>query len=75
MYGKTHSEESINKIHNSLLGNKCRAKRVVCEGRYFISAKECAEYYSIPPARMRKWLNGNRHMPQEFVDKGLTYVD
>ena len=55
--------------------NAHMAKSVMCEGIIFCPMKKCAEYYDIDFRRMSEWLLGTKPMPQEWIDKGLRYLD
>lgn len=75
-YGKSHTEASIRKISEAKKGGKHpKAKKVICLGVLFDCGKDCAEFYGVNYNSMRLWLNGNRKMPKEWVDKGLCYVE
>ena len=77
--GKIMSEEAREKMRKNHAdvsgGNNPRARKVVCEGVIFNSIKECAEFYKKSPSTFKNWLRGYSKMPQEFLDKGLSYCD
>lgn len=47
---------------------------VHCNGMFFETIKECAEYYSVSYSTMHRWLSGARNTPQKFKDLGLRYA-
>ena len=51
------------------------SKVVICEGKEFGSASECANYYKIKIGTMNSWLNHKNKMPKIFYDRGLHYAD
>lgn len=55
-------------------GKSPLAKKVICDGVVYGAVTECAKAYDIPNSTMTSWLNGQRKMPQEWVDRGLSYV-
>lgn len=55
-------------------GKSPLAKKVTCDGIVYGAATECAKAYNIPRSTMTSWLNGQRNMPQEWVNRGLSYV-
>ena len=78
-YKVQNSEEHRRKISEArkgkFTGEKCyKSKSIICENKRFVSIKECAEYYGIPPSTMRAWLNGGNPTPQKFKDLGLRYA-
>lgn len=69
------SMEDYIRHYDYKLGNHPCAKKVICEGKIFKCAKECAEYYGVKDTTITSWLNHNNNMPQEFKDKGLKYYE
>lgn len=57
------------------LGNNPRAKVVVCDDREFSCVKECSDFYGENYHTMFNWLNGEKRMPQKYVDMGLRFRD
>lgn len=51
------------------------SKKVHCDGKIFINAKECADFYRLNVKVLRNWLSGRNGMPKEFYDKGLKYLN
>lgn len=73
--GYKHTEEfKIKQSVNNRNGNNSKAKKVICEGIIFDSIKECAEYYNVSRSAMYHWLY-DRKMRQDFVEKGLRYLN
>lgn len=56
-------------------GKNPRAKRVKCEGKTFECIKECAEFYGINYGAMKRWLQHPNKMRQDFVEKGLSFLE
>lgn len=85
--GREVSEEAKNKIREfqkayrkteegSIKGGKNpRAKKVVCEGKPFGCIKECAEFYGENYGTMKHWLQHPNKMRQDFVEKGLSFLE
>lgn len=85
--GKIVSEETKDKIREyqkafrqteegSIKGGRNpRAKKVVCEGKEYDCIKDCAEAYGVTYGSMKAWLQGKCKMKQEFIDKGLCYLE
>ena len=70
--GLRFADDSFNsKIQKS----KYKPKIIICENRVFKSIKKCADFYNIKPHNMGRWLNGNRTMPQKYIDLGLRYYN
>lgn len=68
---KKHSKEFI----EFLKKQKYNCRSVTADGIIYKSLKECAEYYDVPPGRMRSWLDKKANMPKEFVELNLHYTD
>ena len=47
---------------------------VVCDNNIFYSIKMCADFYSLSATTLRRWLRGERKMPQKYIDLGLRYA-
>ena len=85
--GKTVSDETRSKIRDfqknfrqteegSTKGGKNpKAKKVVCEGVVYDCIKDCAEAYGVTYGSMKAWLQGKCRMKQEFIDKGLSFLE
>lgn len=74
------SEETKEKISKALMGKMVsgkhpQAKKVICDGKIFNCAKDCADYYGIKTGTLNLWLNGKNGMPEEFFNKGLKYLE
>lgn len=63
------------KNQNNKRGNNAHAKIVICDNMIFECAKDCSEYYNLNYTQLSNWLTGARKMPQEWIDKGLRYLD
>lgn len=50
-------------------------KRTMLDGIIFDNAKKCADYCGVNAGTLRSWLTRVRPMPQELIDRGLTYLD
>ena len=50
-------------------------KRVMCDGIIFESIVSCAKNIERNSKSVAMWLNHTRKMPQEFIDRGLKFVD
>lgn len=79
-YGKKHTDETKEKIRQNRIGkyskgNSPNAKKVICDNIIYDCMIECAEHYNIEYNTMRDWVNYNSQMPQEFIDKGLRWLD
>ena len=77
--GKHHSEEARNKMSEAKKGkyvgeNSHKAKKVLCNGQIFTTAKECAKFYNVNYSTMRSWLQGRCKTPSEFIELGLRYA-
>lgn len=55
-------------------GKNPNAKKVLCDGVLYDWAGECADKLGIARTTLRSWLNGQRKMPKQWVDRGLSYV-
>lgn len=66
-----------NKGIKSLLkrGKHPQAKKVICDGKIFDCARDCADFYNIKHSIMNNWLTGKTGIPQDFYDKGLMYIE
>lgn len=74
--GTTLSEEARKKIGEAERGaNNHNSKKVVCENMKFDTIKECADFYGIKVQTMSGWLNGRYKMRQDFVEKGLSFLE
>lgn len=79
MFGRHHSEKSINKIKENRKG-KCvgssnkNSRKVMCDNIIFSCIRECAEYLDVPYTTLQCWLNGRNPMPEEYIKRGLTKV-
>lgn len=62
-------DENINKIYRK------GYKKVICENKIYNSISNCAKYYNIAPYKMGRWLLGKNKMPQDFINKGLSYYN
>jgi hypothetical protein len=51
------------------------ARKVICDNKIYGCILECADYYGIGYSRMKAWLRGQNAMPQEWIDKGLKYIE
>ena len=56
-------------------GSNSAARKVICENKIYGCILECANYYGVGYSRMKAWLRGQNTMPQEWVDRGLRYLD
>ena len=78
-YGKTHTEETKKKMrenHADIKGGKNpKAKKVICEGVVYDCLKDCAEFYGINYDTMKWWLSKRGKVRQDFIEKGLKYLD
>ena len=79
MYNKHHSEETRKKMREAKKGkytgeNNPNAKKVLCNGQIFTTAKECAKFYNVNYSTMRSWLQGKRKTPSEFIELELRYA-
>jgi group I intron endonuclease len=54
-------------------GSNPRAKKVVCNGIVFNSAKECAVHFDVNYGAFMSWLNGKRKMRKDFKTMNLRY--
>ena len=67
-------DKGLHKEGKNMRDYKIQEKKViVCDGILFNSIRECAEYYGVNKVTMQSWLSGRNKMPQEFIDKGLSY--
>ena len=74
--GYKHEEEfKIKQSENNKGKLNPKAKQVICEGKIFDTIRECAKYYKVSENAMYKWLSGYRNMRQEFIDKGLKFLE
>lgn len=74
--GKKMSEEQKKKVSESRTGKGYKSpntKKVICENIIFESTTDCAKFYNISRDTLRCWLDGINGMPQEWIDKGLSY--
>lgn len=55
-------------------GRGTKGRKVMCEGKEFLSVSQCARYYGIKRESMKNWLNKKNNMPQKFIDMDLHYV-
>lgn len=78
-YGKTHSEETKEKLSFCASERKGRknpnCKKVICDGKIFYSVGECSKYYNLKYSTLTSWLNGNNKIPCEWEEKGLSYYE
>lgn len=51
------------------------ARKVICDNKIYGCILECADYYGVGYSRMKAWLRGQNAMPQEWIDKGLKYIE
>lgn len=65
--GLRYIDESIN---NYEVSNKC--KPVICDGVFYKSNTECANYYNIDKTTINKWLTGKNKIPKNFE---IRYAD
>lgn len=75
--GKHMSEESKQKLSNSLKGKMSRgkhnnAKMVICDNIVYDCIMDCADTYGVNPKTMQNWLRSNK-IPYKFQDLGLSY--
>lgn len=56
-------------------GKNPRAKKVICEGIIYDCVKDCAKAYGVTYGSMKAWLQGKCRMKQEFIDKGLSFLE
>ena len=75
----THSEATKRKLSKiktgkMLYGENPKARKVICNGKIFNSAKECAEYYNLTYGTMMGWLYGNDGMPDEYIKLGMKFL-
>ena len=54
-------------------GHIAKGKTVICEGKEFISIKECSDFYNINLGTMKSWLSHNNKIPLEWYNKGLRF--
>ena len=74
--GYNPTEETRQKLRENNLGGKSHfARKTMCDGKVFDTAKECAKYLEIPYTSIKDWLSGKIKMPKKFYDRGLRYVD
>jgi group I intron endonuclease len=80
-YGRKHSEETKKKISEDRIsknwskgGKNIKAKKVICDGKLYDCAGDCADIYNIKSCTLRSWLRGDRPMPKRFQDIGLKFV-
>lgn len=70
--GRKHTPESIKKMQENSWNNK----QVICDGRIFNSIHLCEEYLGLHKSRrVQAWLNGEDTMPEEYVNRGLSYYN
>lgn len=50
-------------------------KMVKMDGLIFNSQAELAKYLHIAPATVCLWFNGKHRVPQDIIDRGLSYVE
>lgn len=72
---KTQKKGEKNPMFGKVGKEAPSSKKVMCEDKEFECIKDCAEYYGVRPQTMARWLRGERKMPQEFLDKDLSYCD
>lgn len=51
------------------------ARKVICDNKIYGCILECADHYGVGYSRMKAWLHGQNAMPQEWIDKGLKYIE
>ena len=74
--GRIVSEEDKQKTReNNLLGKSHFAKKTICDGIEFDTAKECADYLRITYYQIKDWLGKYHKMPYEYYIRGLRYAD
>lgn len=79
-YYGNHTDETKRKISKNKLGKYTRgnsgaATKVVCEGVVFDCILDCADFYGMPHNSFRNWVCGHNPMPDEFIKKGLSYLN
>lgn len=67
--GRKHSKESIEKMR----ANNANNRKVILDGVVFDSIAKCEEYAPEYGRQISAWLCGENTMPQDAVDRGLTY--
>lgn len=50
-------------------------KLIISNNVIFNSAQGCSDYYNINTSTLYSYLNGNRTMPQKYIDLGLRYYN
>lgn len=48
--------------------------KVICDGILYDNITECSKSINVNHWSISKWLNGTNKMPEEFVDRGLSFV-
>lgn len=69
--GRKHTEESIEKMRDVAWKNT----PVQIDGIIFRSMTECSKYLGFGKSKkLSAWLRGENSMPEEYKDRGLSYV-
>lgn len=50
-----------------------KAKKVICDGKEFITLTECAKYYGVKYTTMQGWINHKNNMPTKFKEMELRW--
>jgi len=53
--------------------NNSNSRKVMCDGKNFVSIRECAKYYNLRAGLIESWLKKVYKMPQKFIDLNLRF--
>lgn len=74
MFGKHLSDEQKEFLREKFTGSgNPRAKKVVCDGVVYDTLSSFCKKNDLKPSTVSQWLTGKVVMPDEWVQKNLSY--